>query len=270
MHTPAYDSTIIARPKMAEERNYGPASRAVLGAHMDLVDFLRTTLQAPLELEGVERAKGEDTYPGISAASLNAAIRSALGRSDQCRFEVSVESGVLLPNAAPLLRPFGEMPPQRFDFAFYEDRQNAQRLYASLHGPRAPQAGPQVWEHFRSSNEGLAAEVERIASAGEGLRVAPAMPNVLGELQFGNWAMFYADMVKASKAAQFDTIDLYVYVVAHGNLAEMLSDQTVSFEAAARFLDANSDPQRRVFTLPPVWLVGLDIDSPLDMSSHRG
>ena len=78
--------------------------------------------------------------------------------------------------------------------------------------------------------------------------------NVIGEIQFGNWAMVYKDMFRLVSAINKRArIDLYVYVVATGNLLKLMSDGVVSLEDACnRFREnvENHNINRPVMIIP--------------------
>ncbi len=84
---------------------------------------------------------------------------------------------------------------------------------------------------------------------------APA-PTVLGEIQFGNWALAYRDVGRILAVGQKFSdapITLFVIIVATGCLAEFISKGTVNFAQSRRALEQVGQD------LPvPTWLIGID------------
>jgi hypothetical protein len=79
-------------------------------------------------------------------------------------------------------------------------------------------------------------------------------PLIVGEIQFGNWALSYRDFFKVLKANVQNSVDCLVYIVPTGNLESMLSDGIVTFDRIKKILTEFS----KVITVP-IWLIGLDI-----------
>ncbi len=80
-------------------------------------------------------------------------------------------------------------------------------------------------------------------------------PLIVGEIQFGNWALAYRDFFKVLKANVQNSVDCLVYVVPTGNLEAMLSDGIVTFDKTKIILEDFA----KVISVP-VWIIGLDID----------
>lgn len=78
---------------------------------------------------------------------------------------------------------------------------------------------------------------------------------IVGEFQFGNWALVYRDLFRLLNANANPGIDFYVYITATGKLQEMLSSQTVNYSNVQKVIEQN------INLLPvPTWLIGLDIE----------
>ena len=78
---------------------------------------------------------------------------------------------------------------------------------------------------------------------------------IVGEIQFGNWAMIYKDMFRLIRAKSSPGVSLYIYITDTGELKEKLSDQIVNFKKARdeflEFIDVIETP---------ILLIGLDIE----------
>ena len=79
-------------------------------------------------------------------------------------------------------------------------------------------------------------------------------PLVLGEIQFGNWGLFYYDMFKVLKADAYTNINLMVYVTPTGELTEHLSEGIVTFENARSEIESSA-----AILKIPIWLIGIDV-----------
>lgn len=78
---------------------------------------------------------------------------------------------------------------------------------------------------------------------------------LVGELQFGNWALGYYDLLRLINATETVPIDYYIYVAATGKLEKCLSDGIVTYN---KMLEIVKENQRIVKV--PMWLIGIDID----------
>ena len=80
-------------------------------------------------------------------------------------------------------------------------------------------------------------------------------PLIVGEIQFGNWALAYRDFFKVLKADVQNSVDCLIYIVPTGNLEKMLSDGIVTFDKTKKIMEEFS----KVISVP-VWLIGIDVD----------
>ena len=80
-------------------------------------------------------------------------------------------------------------------------------------------------------------------------------PLIVGEIQFGNWALAYRDFFKVLKADVKNSVDWLIYIVPTGNLEKMLSDGIVTFDKTKKIMEEFS----KVISVP-VWLIGIDVD----------
>jgi hypothetical protein len=95
--------------------------------------------------------------------------------------------------------------------------------------------------------------LDALGVPGTDLVLDPLEPTVLGEIQFGNWALAYRDIMKLLAAAAETEVGLFVYVAADGRLSQMISQGTVNFD---RMRDILRDYGAVVSV--PTWLVGID------------
>ena len=78
---------------------------------------------------------------------------------------------------------------------------------------------------------------------------------VVGELQFGNWALIYKDLFRLLAADNDPGIDFYIYVAADEKLSSFLSRNTVSFKQADSVMN-----EYRSIIKTPIWLISLGIE----------
>ena len=243
------EALIDSRLVIAREHLHHHAT-SVLNEHEHLRHLVEAPIVAPLTLAAKERRQGDRRYLGVMAQSINAALKPAFGRVGGWQFEATVRDGVILGSSDHETRIEG------FDIARFDERANLARLWSVCFGRRTVKEGDALWRRFiyqRPHLSALAEELDAIGVPGEDLVLDPLDPTVLGEIQFGNWALAYRDIMKLLAAAAETEVDLFVYVAADGRLAQMISQGTVSFD---RMRDILRDYGAVVSV--PTWLVGID------------
>lgn len=140
-----------------------------------------------------------------------------------------------------------------FDFCRYDSAFNLANLWDYCFGDRAIKNGKEFWESETESRKHWAKAKAMIAVAED--RPEKKEPTIIGEIQFGNWAMAFRDYLKVLDGAQQQEIDLFVYLVPDGNLTRLMSDGTVNFEKATKYLQE----VKRAMTVP-TWIVGIDVE----------
>ncbi|QBP92624.1 hypothetical protein E1A90_16570 [Bacillus mycoides] len=78
-------------------------------------------------------------------------------------------------------------------------------------------------------------------------------PTILGEIQFGNWALAHRDILKVISTQKETDVDLFIYITATGDLSKALSSSTVNFKNMESLLNEF----KNVLSMP-VWLIGID------------
>ena len=78
---------------------------------------------------------------------------------------------------------------------------------------------------------------------------------IVGELQFGNWALIYRDLFRLLDADSNPGIDFYIYITADEKLSKLLSANTVSFKQAQ---DVIGEYLSIIKT--PIWLISLGVE----------
>lgn len=148
-----------------------------------------------------------------------------------------------------------------FDFAILNHYSNIVALRNLCFGNLQYADGEARWERFLAKNPDLVSianklkQVEKKGHNIESNETIKPSPLIVGEIQFGNWALAYRDFFKVLKADVQNSIDCLIYIVPTGKLESLLSDGIVTFDKTQKILKEFS----KVITVP-VWLVGLDVE----------
>ena len=192
----------------------------------------------------VRKRKGQ----GIDAKSLNQLLREEMeAKVPGMHKETHAEYGALFHDGI-----------NGFDFSLYDERYNLIRLRNSFIGKPGRLDGYKellkLAPKLKKRQRAWKAEVESLGgSAGEDLMVSKQRLTVVGELQFGNWALVKHDLLRLLNSSDTVEIDYYIYITATDTLLDMLSDGVVSYERA---IDAVTENRRIIKT--PMWIIGLD------------
>ncbi len=243
------DAVVASRLVVSQEHLHHHAV-SVLNQHADLRARVEDALTGDILIETTERRRRADRYLGVTAQSLNMALKSRFRAAGGWQFEATVKDGVIVASADHETRIEG------FDIASFGERANLARLWSVCFGRRTVRDGAGVWQRYNYQRPHLAAlarEVDAMGVPGQDLLLDPLEPTVLGEIQFGNWALAHRDIMKLLAAAVETEIDLFVYVAADGRLADMISQGTVSFDKTRDLLMEYSSVVN-----VPTWLVGID------------
>lgn len=240
---------VDTRLVVAREHTHHHAA-SLLNEHLRLRELVTERLTGPVTLEAKERRNRQRRYLGVTADSLNDALKARFGATGDWQFEVTVQDGVVFGSSDHLARIEG------FDIARYDERANLARLWSVCFGRRTLADGQKVWDRYRYTRPHLrefAVEIEALGVPGQDLILDSTSPTVLGEVQFGNWALAHRDIMKLLAAVAELNVDLFVYIAADGNLADMISDGTVNFTKTRDILMNYAS----VVTVP-TWLIGID------------
>lgn len=193
----------------------------------------------------------------IEADKLNVVIRDLLVQipDNDIKFEVIEENGVFYFSSKK--NAIGG-----FDFAILNHSNNILALRNLCFGNLQYSDGEARWEKFLQKNPDLrsiANSLLKMEEYGKDVFLEEYgnqnTPLVVGEIQFGNWALVYRDFFKVLKANVQNSVDCLIYIVPTGNLEKMLSDGIVTFDKTKKILDEFS----KVISVP-VWLIGLDVE----------
>lgn len=202
------------------------------------------------EINITPRVKTESKNPcrGIKANDLNKEIRILLRNSmSELREEVNQENGVYYYSNKEKKQVAG------FDFAILNSMRNLHKLHDLCFGKLRYEDGNRRWSKFLKNNPDLLKYANSIDLKKE--KKNDDIPLILGEIQFGNWALAYRDFFKVLKANVQTSVDCLIYICPTGQLESMLSDGIVTFDKTKKIIKEFE----KVISIP-IWLIGIDLN----------
>lgn len=229
-------------------------AKEILNYNNGILLSFKEALANNISIKTQIRKKGGDSVLGIGASTLNKEIRMILrDKFDSLKFEVNEQNGVYYFSSDKEKQQIAG-----FDFALLNSKNNLIKLRNLCFGELKYSDGRKRWNRFLSYNPNLkefSDEILHPERFGENIpQISSDEPLVLGEIQFGNWALVYRDFFKLLKANVQTSVDCLIYVVPAGNLESMLSDGIVTYDKTVKLLKDFS----KVINVP-VWVLGLDI-----------
>lgn len=208
----------------------------IIQNHMDIFSNIIDNLKGSIKAGGTTRKNKKKTTLGINADSINSAIRNKLKNISDINLETSVEYGSFIPQSKK----------SDFDFSIYDKRYNLFNIWNYCYGIEARYNGDEIYKNLIQQNDTLSKDWEKYmichnkSKYTKDLSVPSDAFNIVGEIQFGNWAMVYKDMFRLVTAINKNArINLYVYICAEENLSKYISDGTVCFEKACDEFEKN-------------------------------
>ena len=235
------------------EQYYHHHAYEILTTHYDVKAFLERSFTASIELiERTKLTKGKASE-AIKADDLNKEIRRLLSVKKEFKFEVSEEMGVFYFSSK-------KSSIGGFDFALINHEENLTKLRNICFGEIRYNDNIRRWNDFLDKNPELKEFANQIiTTSNQGINIPVVKgilhtPLIVGEIQFGNWALAYRDFFKVLKANVQNSIDCLVYIVPTGTLEKNLSDGIVTFDKTIKII---KDFEKVINV--PIWLVGIDI-----------
>lgn len=234
-----------------KSEHYHHHADGILQKHKKTHDEFVEALKKSVQLEIIVRNKQKKQSEGIKAESLNKEIRRLLAAVTDIEFEVDQNDGIYYKSEKII----------GFDFAVIDKKYNLYNLRNRCFGRKRIHIGEKVWTdylHKHPEYQSVASEFDLPCEQliDRDLPVNRTSPVVVGEIQFGNWALAYRDFFKVLKANVLTDVDLLIYIVADGTLAEKLSDGIVTFKNSKEIISEFE----KVITVP-TWLIGIDIEN---------
>ena len=228
----------------------------ILNTHAVLRNnFLDSLNSQLLVISRVKKTK-KNNSEAIEAKALNKEIRillKAIPKND-IKLEVQEEKGVFYFSSKK--NAIGG-----FDFGIINHHKNLIALRNLCFGEIQYHNGLKKWNDFLDKNPELKDIADKYLDKNQiGIDLSYTkkegdLPLIVGEIQFGNWALAYRDFFKVLKANVQNSIDCLVYIVPTGDLESMLSDGIVTFDKTVKILEEFA----KVISVP-VWVVGIDIN----------
>ena len=225
-------------------------SDGILKKYEDIKILFDIALDQNISLNKCKRSKQKKSLDGYTAKSLNIELRRLLKKINNIEFEVNQMDGVYYSS--------GQI--NGFDFALIDTNQNLVNFRNLCFGKKSLHNGINEWQNYFVKNPLLLDEAKKMnlpddKKFGSDLAIERTKPIILGEIQFGNWALAYRDFFKVLKANILTDVDVLIYIVSDGDLHSMLSDGIVNFEESKDVIVEFA----KVITVP-IWLIGLDYE----------
>lgn len=227
----------------------------ILESNFKLKKFFLHALENEIEVITRIKKKTKQDSPGIEAGALNKEIRRLISGDSEIEimFEVVEKKGVFYPMVGKIAG---------FDFAIINNLKNLISLRNICFGELKYHDGSKRWEKYLTDNPDLKKLVElyKLENHTEGKNIKfdkselGDQPLIVGEIQFGNWALVYRDFFKVLKADVQNSVDCLVYIVPTNNLYNYLSDGIVNFNETKKILEEFE----KVIPIP-IWLIGIDV-----------
>lgn len=214
----------------------------------DILDALQLQLT---DIKHFTKPNGKSHFrKRITADTLNTALKLNLkNHMSSMKFEVEYKEGV-----------FYDTPKIKgFDFGIYDDIYNLINFRNYCFGRRSIHDGESKWrqELLKREDWRELADKYDLVSYEEGIDIPynKKVPTIIGEVQFGNWALIYYDILKTIQIEQTFEIDLLIYITAAGDLQNYISDGTVNIKRAESALE-----EFKNIIKFPIWVIGVDFE----------
>lgn len=228
----------------------------IIHANPDIKNFFTDTLNKEINILPRKKKGKSGTLKGINANDFNVQIRKLLKDDESkidLKLEVAEDNGVFY--FAAKKGSIGG-----FDFAILNNESNLISLRNLCFGRVQYADATNRWNNFMKKNpeiKELGAYILKTTKHGLNAiktKTDKKEPLIVGEIQFGNWALAYRDFFKVLKADVQNNIDCLIYIVPCDNLEKYLSDSIVTFNKTIKIIEDFS----KVINIP-VWLIGIDV-----------
>ena len=193
---------------------------------------------------------------GYDAKELNGALREKMNVISGIHKETCVDCGALLSKGK-----------EGFDFSLFDEEYNIVKLRNAFVGNPGRYDGEEILKTINKrvfkpggstySKREWCKEIASLGGTlGKNINHHKNRYTIVGEIQFGNWALAEHDLLRLMGSAVDGEIDYYIYITATGELEKKLSRGIVTFSKAVDLFKNN----KRLFRTP-VWVIGIDIDN---------
>ncbi|WP_438317962.1 BglII/BstYI family type II restriction endonuclease [Sporosarcina sp. FA9] len=213
----------------------------------DITNALTQNLDS---IEHSKRKKNGREYKGLTADSINKALKKSLKNISDLKFEVKYKDGVL----------FDSPKIEGFDFALFDEEFNLVNFRNYCFGKKSIFEGVEEWTNELDKRADWKATADNLdlldltINAGVDLPAIKKVPTIIGEVQFANWALAYYDMFKVLHLDNLTDLDLLIYITGTGDLNNYLSDSIVNYKGMESIIIEHNS-----IIKVPIWLIGLDV-----------
>lgn len=200
--------------------------------------------------------KSRGTWMGFDAGDINTQLRSKMTSINGIHGETHVEYGGLFHSSK-----------EGFDFSLYDEDYNYILIRDYCIGNPGIYNGDaildSIYKKLRTKSDDSKKMKKKdwktilssiTAIPGQNSIAKKPSFTVVGEIQFGNWALGEHDLLRLINLSVKNSIDFYIYITPTGNLATKVSDGVVTYDKILQAISENS----QLLSIP-MWIIGLDI-----------
>lgn len=191
---------------------------------------------------------------GYKADELNTELRKKMNCIQGIHGETYVEYGAILTTGK-----------KGFDFSLFDEEYNIVKLRNSFIGNPGRYNGDDdltnLYKKVLKSDNNVYRKREWIkklsslgGTPGESITCNKKQYTIVGEIQFGNWAIVRHDLLRLLNSSIDGEIDYYVYITATGNLKNKLSSGIVDYSSVVELFTENKQ-----LIKTPIWVIGIDV-----------
>lgn len=224
----------------------------IMLSHLGIQSQIQNCLEKQIEVVITKRAeKGKESYNGISATSLNIELRKLMKGIPNIYGETHVENGVFFHDTK-----------EGFDFSIYDTKCNMDRLRNYYIGSNGLFEGKEkllgLYKKLNKKKKEWKKDIQEIYGTYpdyKDVQVEKKTLTIVGEIQFGNWALAYRNLIRLLNADMNPGIDYYIYIAATGKLKDKLSSNIVTYDSICNIIRENKN-----IVKTPMWIIGLDCE----------
>lgn len=202
------------------------------------------------------KSKQRGSWSGFNADEINKELRKTITSISGIHGETHIEYGGLLHSAK-----------KGFDFSLYDEDCNYIKIRNACIGHPGMYNGDKTLDSLYKKLREKTDDKKRMKKK-DWLYILSTIPTppgenapeikkeftVVGEIQFGNWALAEHDLLRLINSSVKNSIDFYIYIAPTGKLSQKISTGVVTYEKVLEAITENS----QLLSIP-MWIIGLDI-----------
>lgn len=223
-------------------------------AGVSIKDSIEAWLNQEYEVTPTRHTEKGISRMGYNAKEINKVLRSKMNIVSKIHNETYVDYGCILHKGI-----------EGFDFSLFDEEYYATKLRNAFVGnPGMYNGEAALYELYKNvlkpdgktykKSEWKKKVLDMGGTLGENILAQKSRYTIVGEIQFGNWALVRHDLLKLLNASLNGEIDYYVYITAAGKLEEGLSSGIVTYSKMIELFQENKQLVRI-----PGWVIGIDI-----------